>query len=77
MKTGESSTSNLTPTDATKSKTPMTEGHSTNSELPTSAYIAGSLNGIGLSIYDNIVQYLGVLLGSAGLIQGLITSLRQ
>ena len=55
----------------------MTEGRSTNSELPTSAYIAGSLNGIGLSIYDNIVQYLGVLLGSAGLIQGLITSLRQ
>jgi MFS family permease len=47
------------------------------SELNPQAYTVGSFNGIGTTIYDNIVPFLGILLGSAGVIQGLIVSIKQ
>jgi MFS family permease len=50
---------------------------SEKSELNPQTYTVGSFNGIGTTIYDNIVPFLGILLGSAGVIQGLIVSIKQ
>ena len=41
------------------------------------AYAINSFNAIGSAIFENLFQYLALFLGSAGIIQGLITSVRQ
>lgn len=41
------------------------------------AYAINSLYAFGSTIFENLFQYLAIFLGSAGIIQGLITSVRQ
>ena len=45
--------------------------------MKSSIYIESSLNGLGLTIYTNLIQYIAILLGSVGIIQGLMTSVQQ
>lgn len=48
-----------------------------NKSIPRISYILGSGYYIGVVIFDNLVQYLAIMLGSAGVIQGFLTSFRQ
>lgn len=45
--------------------------------FPKMSYIYGLGNYIGSTIFDNIFQYFAIILGSAGVIQGFMTSIRQ
>ena len=45
--------------------------------IPRISYLLGSGFYIGAVIFDNLVQYLAIMLGSAGVIQGFLTSFRQ
>ena len=45
--------------------------------FPKLTYVYGFGNYIGSIIFDNIFQYLAIILGSAGVVQGFMTSIRQ
>ena len=45
--------------------------------ISKTAYFVNTFNAIGSTIFENLYQYIAIFLGSAGLIQGFITSVRQ
>ncbi|MHA1979237.1 MAG: hypothetical protein ACW98I_20210, partial [Candidatus Hodarchaeales archaeon] len=45
--------------------------------FPRLIYVYGLGHYIGALIFDNIFQYFAIILGSAGIIQGFMTSIRQ
>ena len=45
--------------------------------FPKLIYVYGLGNYIGSIIFDNIFQFFAIILGSAGVIQGFMTSIRQ
>ena len=45
--------------------------------ISKTAYVVNTFNAIGSTIFENLYQYIAIFLGSAGLIQGFITSVRQ
>lgn len=48
-----------------------------NIKIPRSAVLGGLGNNIGTVMFDNFYQYMAIMLGSAGIVQGFLTSIRQ
>ena len=52
------------------------ESHS-NNDFPRLTYVLGLGNYIGSVLFDNLYQFLAIMLGATGVIQGFLTSFRQ
>ena len=48
-----------------------------NKRINKLSYMVGTFYTVGANIFENLFQYFAIMLGSAGILQGLITSIRQ
>ncbi|MFX0092283.1 MAG: MFS transporter [Candidatus Hodarchaeota archaeon] len=48
-----------------------------DSKIPRFAVLTGLGNNFGSVLFDNFYQYMAIMLGSAGIVQGLLTSVKQ
>ena len=53
------------------------ESQDSKKVVSKTAYAINSMYAIGSTIFENLFQYIAIFLGSAGIIQGMITSVRQ
>ncbi|MFX0013682.1 MAG: MFS transporter [Promethearchaeota archaeon] len=58
-------------------KTELIEESYVNNRFPRMTYILGLCNYIGSVLFDNLYQFLAIMLGATGIIQGFLTSFRQ
>ncbi len=59
------------------SKTEFIEDNHTGNRFPPMTYVLGLCNYIGSVLFDNLYQFLAIMLGATGIVQGFLTSFRQ
>ncbi|MFX1281997.1 MAG: MFS transporter [Promethearchaeota archaeon] len=59
------------------STTELLEASHKGNRFPSATYVLGLCNYVGSVIFDNLYQFLAIMLGATGIIQGFLTSFRQ